>query len=1513
MAQCININHPEYSKLLTQSGLSSMQLSAKMGVWMEKNNSDEWPTLEQLGITPILAAKSSIDSTTRDVFNHYPNKVYSEQQVINLAKRVKEYNKNNESKYKFEKTPFGSNSYKVNLINYIESKQEKTFTRLDFYQGDEVLMEQEEGIQEQRRQESKLGPEEREDFENKKAIMLKVFPFVEQVIEDYSIPQTGLVEAGGIIRVNPLYWTKDTLGHEFGHILLDSIGGITNPLVAKGVKLLTNSDIWIKTKELYPDIYEKDFVKFQLEVLSQAIGEETVVLYDQSKQPSFLRWLNQIIKRIMQALHIGTPKEVTDLARMIISDSPVAQGGEIGSHEQRRKYSEVIKEEVEGLTEEVDKIESIRKKALTILGTKSKLYSVKYRLENTKAIDLAIKQIEQLDKDPIAAVQRYINFVTYQTDVIYADYLKTKDSKGFGNIKLKMKHLSRWNNYVSGFNNIEELSALAESIMRFIYDPKTKEDVSLKNINNIQKELGLKEFDEKELERIKKLFTSNIETLHQVTDRKNEITNYYLKEGKKIVIDFLTPHSKVMIANAKEQFERDYISLSDDEKKLISKKAYIDQQLQLNADDIKRLTEKTISDEIEKAGRDITYAERWIDNALDSPDVVVSAMVSAFQDAMFEARLEKMELRKNILTKLQKLEKSVESMGLTGDLMKAYDFMLERDSQGNLTGNTIDKFRSTMWVARESFREQLRNADWTNLEFLWKLRNDGYLYKGKYTDDVSDIRSGKMTIDQAVDKCMRSWTSMNAPISEKNRELLEDAKQKFFKESIATGIMTQADVDLIEASKDELIKHEKDLYSIIPYEAAASYELWIRQNIWKYREPIEAWANPQYDKLMSLPDTDPRKEFYNFIMDNLEYVQSYIPSSYRLNQRLPGILKSATERINSDTNVGKDVAKNWLRDNFNIRADETERGGEEIVDELGNRLLFVPIYYTNDLHNQYKVDFEKKSETEQKEIVDKHRIDYAKEPIALKNNMTVKQYAVYKESNKDAIKNQSFDLAGGYYKYFSSAIDFIHKSEILSEMEMAKFFVEQREVTKTTASGTPIIGKKSKEVQVKKPGTSHIAAQLRDWFEAMMYGLKETDTAKMFGGKVDVGKAANLLGRFTSLNLLGLNFVQGTANVLLGEASQLIEAIGGEYFNIKDLTKARAYYFNNVMGLVKDIGTRQNSHIVNLLNDEFDILNEYDDGVFRENSRFRKLLNTNTLYFTSHMGEHYMQTAVMLAMLSKIEAKVGDEVVGNMMEVAQVKNGRLVFETKDGKKITNFNTQERSDFSKTVKRVLSSIHGEYSDAGRVAWQREATGRLAVMFRKFIVPGIRRRYGRKRLNNLLGENVEGYYITSYRFIRNLMNDLKILKWNLATEDLQWKSMTEKEKANLKKALSEVSFMIMSLIMASVCMAASKEGNSDDDDLLLDFLTYQSLRFRAEMWFFSNLSESLKIMRSPTAAMSVLENTIKLTGQLLDPFEKYERGNWKGQYKMSKILINYIPAVKQIYRLKYIDDQSSWLKN
>ena len=76
-------------------------------------------------------------------------------------------------------------------------------------------------------------PFDRGFFDRIKERLLKTLPYVENIVEDTELPVSARLMPGGTeIRINPLKVAKDSLGHEFGHILIDLVGGMSNPMIA---------------------------------------------------------------------------------------------------------------------------------------------------------------------------------------------------------------------------------------------------------------------------------------------------------------------------------------------------------------------------------------------------------------------------------------------------------------------------------------------------------------------------------------------------------------------------------------------------------------------------------------------------------------------------------------------------------------------------------------------------------------------------------------------------------------------------------------------------------------------------------------------------------------------------------------------------------------------------------------------------------------------------------------------------------------------------------------------------------------------------------------------------------------------------------------------------------------------------------------------------------------------------------------------------------------------------------
>ncbi len=73
MSYCINVNHPEYLELLETSNLKPALLKAKIAVWMQENNSTDFPTLEELNVSSgsvnaTLKIIDALEKIQRNVF-----------------------------------------------------------------------------------------------------------------------------------------------------------------------------------------------------------------------------------------------------------------------------------------------------------------------------------------------------------------------------------------------------------------------------------------------------------------------------------------------------------------------------------------------------------------------------------------------------------------------------------------------------------------------------------------------------------------------------------------------------------------------------------------------------------------------------------------------------------------------------------------------------------------------------------------------------------------------------------------------------------------------------------------------------------------------------------------------------------------------------------------------------------------------------------------------------------------------------------------------------------------------------------------------------------------------------------------------------------------------------------------------------------------------------------------------------------------------------------------------------
>ena len=1158
-------------------------------------------------------------------------------------------------------------------------------------------------------------PLTRDEFAQQREVLQKTFPGVE-IVEDPNLNVVGrLMPDGKTIMVNPIYWTRDTLGHEFGHLLIDLIGGLNNKLVKQGLTFLEGSSIQKKVYETYSDLVARgDMDRVNKEILAQALGLETAKIFkEEFEMGRWERWLVRFFRRVRQLLGLESAA-VRKLARRLVKGTPltaeeVHAGASSYSQEQRipKDDEDIFRTE----HEELSTVERIRLKAIEALEKKIGIYKNTNRTAAIEPLEAALKQLEETENMGIL-FKNFTKFVKRQTNGLQAEMQLAEREESLGKGEgFSARRLFKWKDYVSAYGTV--LEDIRDALLEYRNQP-----ISLGDKRR-----------EKRIERI----DERIAEINKILNTKAIIEQQFRSRGRDVIAKFLAPHSRRIEIEYKDRLERRYNQLPKSEKEKMSVEEYQEKYLRLDANKIRVATEQMLKRELVKAEWDINLLGRWLDSILDSPDPVVAAMRNAFMDRDMDSRWASYEKRNEIVGIQKKLEKAL-GAGLMTDQRKFYGFMLERDKKGNYTQHVVGPILSAMFDARK--------------EFLRELELDT-----------------KLSDEEKQDK-RNEWRNTNMPRTPADRKAWDKARHEFMQGLLDEGLINRTEYERIDAYEANLgTRDYKPLNDLITNENAADRYLRFRSdNTWNYRTPIDKWKSPQWSELIKIAGVDskltiteqedaiknykgndPRILFYNLYTKSMGEAQSNLPLRFRIRTRLPGIPKEFGERLRENQSW-LTVAKESTKLGLTRRPEDIEKGQYELTTEANDPVNFIPIFYTNEIEE----------------------------------------------------KNQSYDLATNLHRFWSMANDYALKAQILPEMEMTRLFVEEREIIKRDAKRNPIkdaLSRQRERILTKKGSNSFIAAQFKDWFEAEVYGQREKDEGVIFGN-VDAAKAANMLNRYVSLNLLGINMVQGVANVVLGQTLQWIEAAGGQHYGVKNFSKAGLFYNKNLMGIMGDVGERVPSNLISLMNEKFDTLNEYENGSFRKNSKFAQLMNTNTLFFTTHAGEHFMQTRVMLAMLDRMKAldKKGKE-IGSMLDMLEKGQKEYVQDLKDKygnawkdhhdrdlhvpKDVANFGQGKQKAFSYAVKRVLAHIHGEYSQMGRSAIHRYAMGRMIGMFRKFIVPGYKRRWGKRQVNELLGEFTEGSYRTTGRFVGNLFKDFKIFSLSLQTE--AWNELTRGRKS------------------------------------------------------------------------------------------------------------------------------------
>jgi hypothetical protein len=434
--------------------------------------------------------------------------------------------------------------------------------------------------------------------------------------------------------------------------------------------------------------------------------------------------------------------------------------------------------------------------------------------------------------------------------------------------------------------------------------------------------------------------------------------------------------------------------------------------------------------------------------------------------------------------------------------------------------------------------------------------------------------------------------------------------------------------------------------------------------------------------------------------------------------------------------------------------------------------------------------------------------------------------------------------------------------------------------------------------------------------ESRIYGIKEKDAGSAAG--VNMQKATTTLLKYAgSVALIG-NFVNSFVNATTGTVNNLIEAWGGETYNLTNWKNAGLKYWKDSKGLIDDMGSNVHSSRTNMMLDVFNVLGSREslNNNFEDNSRLKSMMNTSKLRPIAQGGEHMMQSKVMYAVLDNIKIlnKKGEYLDKNgnvtkdvakaatldeVMYFERDNRGDSVAKLPKWVAATTFSPQPDKqddilvDARGLIKKKIIDLHGNYDNDLKNKAQREWWGKLLFFLKKWMESTTLRRFrgyatALKKSEELrdvdryysedMKQYQEGFYVTAARFIKNsLIPAAKELKFEVMTAD--YKKLSKHEKANMRRLVAE--FGMMTLTVLAYAAMGGFDDEPDDETLLARYFLRREI---SELTFYLNPAETIKLMKNPTASISVIERYTKVLGQFMSPTERYEQGVNEGRLKL-----------------------------
>lgn len=805
----------------------------------------------------------------------------------------------------------------------------------------------------------------------------------------------------------------------------------------------------------------------------------------------------------------------------------------------------------------------------------------------------------------------------------------------------------------------------------------------------------------------------------------------------------------------------------------------------------------------------------------------------------------------------------------------------------------VVKYLKQFWGQDKTINIGANKGQTITLENILDYAEKDINFIDRYIGAMADASDPLLTlIDRAVaavqDERDEELNDAVQTISKLNNDLIKAGYDSSFmiekdSEGKKTGrIISDIDFEKFEKAKALKAKEISEQYAGNPAKAKVEMEKWLNAN----QENII--LNPEAESQYQRTEKRPKKSIYHSnALDNLSEAQrTYYNSMLQIKKQLSAMIpagehfhtydaiyirQGALESVNLGKPI-KSLSELWetIKDNFVRREDDTEFGDTSLktsihTDLSGKPLQKIPVYFTHKLKDMEML---------------------------------------------------STDMSASMEAFAASAINYHKMREVVDALELTRDLVRDREVKQHSGDYEiqevfRVLGKKFRKAYTQSQDTD-IIKRLDDYYATVIYGQSKKDEGTwkipLTDKRIDTAKTLDAIKNYTTYLGLGLNPFSGLSNVTMGKMQQWIESMASEYFTAKDLAKATSQYWALIPSYMGEKGSTYKTNMLSLLSQKFDAEEDFFEQAGNHpmyKGMPKRFLKDSSVLFMQGAGEHYLHVRTMLAILNNVQVKLNGQTIPlkEAFEVVKNENGISSLELKKGvTKLdgTAFTEEDLQRVKRKINVANGLMNGKFNKKDKGAIHRYALGRMVMQFRQWMPAHYFRRFQSATYDAELETWREGYYRTFGRFVWNLLKDLRYLKFNIAT---QWNSLNESEKANIKRALTELNaYVALSTYIMFAGPAKDKDRNWAERMAL-----YQAYRLKMETGASIPLPSSLidntmTIIQSPAAAINSCNNLFNLL-EVWNMFTEIQSGRYEGWTVWERDALKSIPLAGNI--LKTVD--------